>query len=94
MKEDVRVDNGHDSWRDVETIGVALELEIGCAEVGLVLGRIGREARRPQVFPDRRLRVAFIAGAEERSRRELGRGLSEEELERVLRRYPGDVPKR
>jgi hypothetical protein len=39
-------------------------------------------------------RVAFIAGAEERSRRELGRGLSEEELERVLRRYPGDLPKR
>jgi len=43
---------------------------------------------------NRRLRVAFIAGAEERSRRELGRGLSEEELERVLRRYPGDLPKR
>jgi hypothetical protein len=43
---------------------------------------------------NRRLRVAFIAGAEERSRREVGRGLSEEELERVLRRYPGDVPER
>jgi hypothetical protein len=43
---------------------------------------------------NRRLRVAFIAGAEERSRRELGRGLSEEELERVLRRYPGDLSKR
>jgi hypothetical protein len=43
---------------------------------------------------NRRLRVAFIAGAEERSRRELGRGLSEEELERVLRHYPGDLPKR
>lgn len=42
----------------------------------------------------RRLRAAFIAGAEERSRREVGRGLSEDELERVLRRYPGDVPKR
>jgi hypothetical protein len=43
---------------------------------------------------NRRLRVAFIAGAEERSLRELGRGLSEEELERVLRRYPGDLSKR
>jgi hypothetical protein len=43
---------------------------------------------------NRRLRVAFIAGAEERSRRELGRGLSEEELGRVLRRYPGDLPRR
>ena len=43
---------------------------------------------------NRRLRIAFIAGAEEQSRREAGRGLSEEELERVLRRYPGDLPGR
>ena len=43
---------------------------------------------------NRRLRAAFIAGAEERSRREVGRGLSEDELGRVLRRYPGDLPKR
>jgi hypothetical protein len=43
---------------------------------------------------NRRLRVAFIAGAEERSRETVGRGLSEEELRRVLRRYPGDVPER
>ena len=41
---------------------------------------------------NRLLRAAFIAGAEERSRSRLGRGLSEEELERVLRRYPGDLP--
>jgi hypothetical protein len=37
------------------------------------------------------LRAEFIAGAEEDSRRRLGRGLTAEELERVLRRYPGDV---
>ena len=43
---------------------------------------------------NRRLRTAFIEGAEERSRREVGRGLSDEELERVLRRYPGDLPER
>jgi hypothetical protein len=43
---------------------------------------------------NRRLRVAFIAGAEERSRETMGRGLTDEELERVLRRYPGDLPKR
>jgi len=43
---------------------------------------------------NRRLRVAFIAGAEEQSRREAGRGLTEQELERVLRRNPGDLPKR
>ena len=37
-----------------------------------------------------RLRSEFIAGAEEDSRKRLGRGLTAEELERVLRRYPGD----
>jgi hypothetical protein len=38
-----------------------------------------------------RLRAAFIAGAEEDSRRRLGRGLTLGELERVLRRHPGNV---
>ena len=38
-----------------------------------------------------RLRAEFIAGAEEESRRRLGRGLTAAELARVLRRYPGDV---
>jgi hypothetical protein len=33
-----------------------------------------------------RLRAEFIAGAEEDSRRRLGRGLTKEELERVLPR--------
>ena len=37
------------------------------------------------------LRQAFLEGAEEDSRRGLGRGLTAEELERVLRRYPGDL---
>jgi hypothetical protein len=41
-----------------------------------------------------RLRQAFIEGAEEDSRRRLDRGLTAEELERVLRRYPGDVAER
>jgi hypothetical protein len=40
---------------------------------------------------NQRLRQAFIAGAEEDSRRRLGRGLTSEELERVLWRYPGDI---
>jgi hypothetical protein len=40
---------------------------------------------------NQRLRHAFIQGAEEDSRRWLGRGLTVEELERVLARYPGDV---
>jgi hypothetical protein len=40
---------------------------------------------------NQRLRRAFVEGAEEDWRRRLGRGLTAEELERVLRRYPGDV---
>jgi hypothetical protein len=43
---------------------------------------------------NRRLGQAFIEGAEEDSRRRLGSGLTAEELERVLRRYPGDVEDR
>jgi len=41
-----------------------------------------------------RLRLAYIEGAEEDSRRRLGRGLTAGELERVLRRYPGDIGRR
>jgi len=40
---------------------------------------------------NRKLRRAFVEGAEERSQRELGRGLTAEELRRILRRYPGDL---
>jgi hypothetical protein len=38
-----------------------------------------------------RLRAEFIAGAEEEWRERTGRAMTAEELERVLRRYPGDV---
>jgi len=38
--------------------------------------------------------AVFIEGTEEQSRRRLGRGLTAEELERILWRYPGDVPER
>ena len=40
---------------------------------------------------NQRLRQAFIEGAEQDSRLRLGRGLTAEELERVLRHYPGDI---
>ena len=40
------------------------------------------------------LRAPFLEGAEEDSRRRLGRGLTSEELERVLRHYPGDLSER
>ena len=43
---------------------------------------------------NRRLRIAFIAGAEERSQRELGRPLTADEFRRILARYPGDLPER
>ena len=43
---------------------------------------------------NRRLRLAFIAGAEGRSRETMGRGLSEEEFDRIIERYPGDVKDR
>jgi hypothetical protein len=54
------------------------------------------EPDRPVAEPDQdcrarlnqRLRQAFIEGAEEDSRRRLGRGLTAEELERVLWHYP------
>jgi hypothetical protein len=52
----------------------------------------GSASRRSAL--NRRLRIAFIAGAEEDLRSRLGRGLSEEELKRVVRRYPGDLPGR
>jgi hypothetical protein len=47
--------------------------------------------RRQLELLNRRLRAEFMAGAEEDSRRRLGRGLTADELERVLRRYPGDI---
>jgi hypothetical protein len=37
------------------------------------------------------LRLEWIAGAEEEGRRRNGRPMTAEELQRVLRRYPGDV---
>ncbi len=41
-----------------------------------------------------KLRRAFIEGAEEQSQREFGRPLTDEELRRILARYPGDLPER
>ncbi|MFL5687168.1 MAG: hypothetical protein ACJ77D_14060 [Chloroflexota bacterium] len=38
-----------------------------------------------------RFRTAFFAGAKEQSRRALGRSLTRHELDRVPRRYPGDI---
>ncbi len=54
----------------------------------------GKPRLERQPDRNRKLRQAFVEGAEERSRRALGRGLTREELERVLRRNPGDQPER
>jgi hypothetical protein len=43
---------------------------------------------------NRRLRLAFVAGAEARSRETVGRGLTADELRRVIERYAGDVADR
>jgi hypothetical protein len=47
-------------------------------------------ARRREL--NQRLRLAFIVGAEERSRQTVGCGLADEELHRIMRRHPGDLP--
>ena len=41
---------------------------------------------------NRKLRAAFLAGAEERSLRIRGRGLTDAELDSILGEYPGDLP--
>jgi len=43
---------------------------------------------------NQKLRRAFVEGAEERSQRELGRGLTTAELRRILRWYLGELPER
>jgi len=68
----------------------------GAATLDLIVDDL--KARAASADPERRerlnkrLRQAFIEGAEEDSRRRLGRGLTPEELERVLWPHPGDVP--
>jgi hypothetical protein len=43
---------------------------------------------------NRELRAAFIAGAEDRSIRDTGRGLSKSQLRSIFARYPGELPQR
>jgi hypothetical protein len=54
--------------------------------------RIAAAERERRARLNQRLRQSFIEGAEVDMRRLLGRGLTAEELERVVRRYPGDLP--
>jgi hypothetical protein len=43
---------------------------------------------------NRRLRLAFLRGAEEGSRAERGRALTADELRQVIGRYPGELVER
>jgi hypothetical protein len=56
--------------------------------------RVGADKKRSRDALNRRLRRAFFEGAEQQSRRVLGRGLTADELRRVLGQYPGDLPDR
>ena len=53
--------------------------------LGLTAMRLHREQLRI------RLRIEWLAGVEEEHRRRTGRPMTADELERVLRHYPGDV---
>jgi hypothetical protein len=48
-----------------------------------------RDQRRERLRE--RARAEFVTGAEDDHRRLTGRSMTTEELERVLRRFPGDV---
>ena len=50
------------------------------------------DIRQHRIELNRKLRAAFLAGAEERSRAERGRGLTELEVLRLSWDYPGDLP--
>ena len=50
-----------------------------------------RNAEKLLAEIERRGREAFLRGAEEQSRAAEGRPLTADELERVTKRYPGDV---
>jgi hypothetical protein len=52
----------------------------------------GDDFRRHREELNEILRAAFLAGAEERSLKAKGRGLTEDELAAVIERYPGDLP--
>jgi hypothetical protein len=52
-----------------------------------------QKGRHTRVSPER-LRLAFLEGAEEHSRATLGRGLTHEELQRIIARFPAEASPR
>ena len=71
-------------WPRAATLGCVDDVETRAASAA--------EERRARL--NQHLRRAFVAGAEEDSQRRLGRGLTAEELERILWHNPGDVAER
>jgi hypothetical protein len=55
---------------------------------------LGSQVAEHRKLLHRRLRAALIEGAEQRSGEAHRRGLTDEELRKVVRRYPGDLPER
>ena len=53
-------------------------------------GRVDKQADRRHRLNER-LRAEYVAGAEAEWRKRSGRPMTRDELERVLRRYPGDI---
>jgi hypothetical protein len=99
----LREDSGKVPRRDLQIDAITVPrsdhlLRDGYALPSSSMGDRERHIARPdhdrRARLNQRLRQAFIEGAETDSRRRLGRGLTAEELERVLRRYPGDLPER
>ena len=77
--------------RPPQTITVEGEDELhALMELVLALRELNRPGRMADI--EQRARQAFLSGAEERSRRVLDRGMADDEVRRVIRRYPGDPP--
>jgi len=71
----------------VTVTGRGVEELAAFADLRILLEERGRAERLEAI--DRRERAAFLDGAEERSQTVEGRPLTDHELERVTRRYPG-----
>ena len=81
--------NGPSTSVDATRLGRPAVATLDCVDDLKARAASVDQGRRERL--NKRLRAAFVAGAEEDSRRRLGRGLTAEEQERVLWRYPGDV---
>ena len=73
------------SWREAATSGIHSRISNGQMAP---MSTDRRSTKDREADRERRLRLAFLEGAEQHSRRTLGRGLTEDELRRVTDRFP------